>query len=110
MEKTIKQSLFGALVRAPIIEEIIFRAVPFLIYQRVGNFLLIGLISAAAYALIHWKFGKLFIVYTFAFGLVAWFVMVNYGLISAIISHSLLNIIDWKIGTRRILTKGKYTL
>lgn len=104
-----KQSLFGAIVRAPIIEEIIFRFFPYLIYQRAGNFLLIGLGSSIIFALTHWKFGKLFIVYTFAFGLFAWFVMVNYGLIFAILAHSLLNIIDWKIGTRRILTKSILT-
>src|SRR3990167_10480789 len=106
MGKTIKQSLFGAIVRAPIVEEIVFRFIPFLIYQRLGNFILIGLICSALFALTHWKFGRVFIIYTFFFGLFAWFVMVNYGLFLVILAHSLLNVIDWKIGTRRILTKG----
>ena len=110
MEKTIKQSLFGALVRAPIIEEIVFRFIPFLIYQEIGQFILVGIVSSIAYALIHLRFGNAFVVYTFVFGLFAWFVMVNYGLFFAILAHSLLNVIDWKIGTRRRLTKGKYTL
>lgn len=110
MEKTVKQSLFGAFIRAPIVEEIAFRFIPFLIYQTTGNFILVGVASSFLYALIHWKFGKSFMIYTFIFGLFAWYVIVNYGLIPAIITHSLLNIIDWKIGTRRILTKGKYTL
>ena len=110
MEKTIKQSLFGAIIRAPIVEEIVFRFIPFLIYQRLGNFILIGLVSSTIFALMHWKFGRTFIIYTFFFGLFAWFVMVNYGLFFAILAHSLLNIIDWKIGTRRVLSKGKYTL
>lgn len=105
-----KQSLFGAVVRAPIIEEIVFRLIPFLIYQTTGYFILVGVASSFLYALIHWKFGKLFIIYTFIFGFIFWWLMVNYGLIFAILAHSLLNIIDWKIGTRRILTKGKYSL
>lgn len=105
-----KQSIFGAFVRAPIVEEIVFRFIPFLIYQKVGIFILVGVVSSIGYALIHWKFGKPFMVYTFIFGLFAWVVMVNYGLIFAILAHSSLNVIDWKIGTRRVLTKGKYTL
>lgn len=106
----IKESLFGALIKSPILEEIVFRFVPFLIYQRIGYFIFIGILSSAIYALTHQKHGKLFIIYTFFFGLIAWVIVVNYGIIFAILAHSLLNIIDWKIGTRRILTKGKYTL
>ena len=110
MEKTIKQSFFGAVIRAPIVEEIVFRFIPFLIYQEIGQFALVGIVSALIYALIHLRFGRTFVVYAFIFGIFAWFVMVNFGLIFAILAHSLLNIIDWKFGIRRILTKGKYTL
>lgn len=110
MEKSIKESLFGAIIKSPILEEIFFRFIPFLIYEKIGYFVLIGLFSSVLYALTHQKHGKLFIIYTFLFGLFAWFVMVNYGLLVAMLAHSLLNIIDWKIGTRRILTKGKYAL
>lgn len=106
----IKESLFGAVVKSPIAEEILFRFIPFLIYEEMGYFVLIGLSSSVLYALTHQKHGKLFIIYTFLFGLFAWLVMVNYGLFFAILAHSLLNIIDWKIGTRRVLSKGKYTL
>ncbi len=110
MEKTIKENLFGAVVKSPVLEEIAFRFIPFLIYERVGQFALIGLISSLVYAVTHQKHGNYFIAYTFFFGILAWVIMVNYGVIFAILAHSLLNIIDWKIGTRRLLSKGKYTL
>src|SRR3972149_9548238 len=102
-----KQSLFGAIIRAPILEEIVFRFIPFLIYREIDQFILVGIVSSIAYALIHQRFGAAFVIYTFIFGIFAWFLMVNYGLMLAIFAHSLLNIVDWKIGTRRFLTKGK---
>lgn len=111
MEKTIKQSLFGAVIRAPIVEELVFSFLPYeFFYLPTGMFWEIGLVRSIFFALIHWKFGLSFMVYAFVFGFFAWFLMVNYGLIFAILAHCMLNIIDWKIGIRRILTRGKYTL
>jgi len=106
-----KQSLFGAVIRAPIVEEIIFSFFPYqFLYLPTGMFWEIGLVRSVLFSLIHWKFGLPFMIYAFIFGLVGWAIMVNYGLIFVILAHCLLNIIDWRIGTRRILTKGKFTL
>lgn len=53
------------------------------------------------FASIHWYFGKWFVVYSFAGGLVLWFVIVNYGFLLAVILHALANLVLLSLGILR---------
>ncbi len=104
-------NFWWAVVGAPIIQDVIFAYIPYkFLYLPTGLFWQIGIIASILFASIHWYFGKWFVVYAFIMGFIAWTIIVNYGLLTVIIFHSLINAIDWKIGIRRTLTKGKYKL
>jgi|SRR3989344_7948275 len=92
------------LIGAPVVQEFIFRFIPYQIFIIYGRFYLVGIVSSTLFAMIHWYFGWWFVLYTFIGGLVAWFVMVNYGLLWVIILHSVANIILLKF---RVLQKLK---
>ncbi|MBI2405530.1 CPBP family intramembrane metalloprotease [Candidatus Microgenomates bacterium] len=56
------------------------------------------MITSVIFAAIHWYFGFRFIVTAFFMGLFYWWVVVNFGIIEAIITHSLVNILLLKSG------------
>ena len=99
---------------APVVEEAIFRLIPYLIFLRAGESLIIGLISSILFMLIHINFGVSFMLYTLASGFAFWIIMLRFGIgggiIVCIVLHSALNILDWKFGIRKKLTHGKFAL
>ena len=97
-----------AIIGAPIIQEPIFRFIPYqFFYLPTDRFWEVGLVSSLIFASIHWYFGKYFVIYAFVGGMVLWWTMVNFGLIGAIIAHSLVNVIDLSLGWRKFLSKLK---
>ncbi|TAL49217.1 CPBP family intramembrane metalloprotease [Patescibacteria group bacterium] len=89
------------LIGAPVIQEFIFRLVPYKLYLSYGGFYMFGILSSVFFASIHWYFGKWFVVYSFAGGLVLWFVIVNYGFLLAVILHALANLVLLSLGILR---------
>ena len=90
------------IVLVPIWQEFIFRYLPFQFwYLPTGNFWLVGIVTSVIFALIHWYFGKWFVAAAFLAGLLYWWVMVNYGLIVAIVIHAVVNTSDVIFGLRR---------
>lgn len=89
---TVNFEPWWTIIGAPISQEIIFRFIPYQIYLKIGNYWVVGIISSIIYALIHFYFGWQIVLGTFVLGLVLWFVMVNYGLVPAILVHVLVNI------------------
>lgn len=80
------------LVFTPIIQETMFRLIPYQFwYIRNDDFWTIGIISSLCFALIHWYFGKWFMLYSFAWGFILWWIMVSFGFIPAVLVHSVLN-------------------
>lgn len=92
-------------VIVPIYQEILFRWVPFeFLYPIAGYFWLTGTILSLLFALTHGHLGKWFILYAFIGGLVLWYVVASFGLLSAILVHAVINIFDLKFGWRKYLT------
>lgn len=80
------------LVFAPLIQEFIFRFVPYrFFYLQTEQFWAIAFATAFAFALIHWYFGTWFMLYSFAWGIALWWIMVSFGFIPAVLVHSVLN-------------------
>lgn len=95
-------------VITPIWQEYLFRYLPYsLLYLPTGAFWEIGLTISAFFALIHWYFGKWFVIYAFVGGFVLWWVMVDFGLLPAILVHAFVNIVDLRFGIRKFLAKQK---
>lgn len=96
------------IVLVPIWQEVVFRYLPFRFwYAEGGDFWLVGVATSIIFALIHWYFGKWFLMAAFFAGLLYWWVMVNYGLAAAIITHAIVNISDVVFGLRRFLISPK---
>ena len=85
------------IVGAPIVQEFIFRFIPYQIYFSYGNFYGIGITSALFFAVIHWYFGKWFVLYSFLWGLIFWLVIGNYGFLWVVILHGAINVIHWRL-------------
>lgn len=100
---------FWAIIGAPIIQELVFRFIPYqFFYIQGGKYWEVGVISSVIFASIHWYFGNWFVLYTFVVGLfVYWWAMVNFGLIGAILAHSIVNILDLSIGLRNKIGQMK---
>ena len=97
---------FWTIILVPIWQEIIFRYLPYKFwYLQTGNFLLVGIITSIIFALIHWYFGKWFVLIAFFAGLIYWTVMVKFGLPVAILVHALVNTIDLAFGLRHLIIK-----
>ena len=92
------------LAGAPVMQEFIFRFVPYQIYIVYGGFYAVGITSSVLFAAIHWYFGRWFMSYTLIGGAVLWLVMVNYGFLWVIILHIIANVLILKLG---ILQKFK---
>ncbi|MAG59586.1 hypothetical protein CMO96_02235 [Candidatus Woesebacteria bacterium] len=93
------------IIGAPIVQEAIFRFIPHqLLYVSTGKFWEIGITTSIIFASIHWYFGRRFVVLAFFAGLFYWWLMVNFGIIGAILGHSAVNII-WLRRRRRSRTE-----
>jgi membrane protease YdiL (CAAX protease family) len=96
---------YWTLILVPIWQEIAFRYLPWRFwYLSGGNFWVVGITSSIAFAAIHWYFGKWFILWGFVGGMLAWFVMIKFGLLAAILLHALINVIDLTFGLRNLIT------
>lgn len=95
-------------VLVPIWQEFVFRYLPFQFwYLPTGEFWLVGLVSSFVFALIHWYFGKWFVVVAFLAGLLYWWVIVQFGFLAAILTHAIVNIIGLTSNLRRFIIKLK---
>ena len=103
---TSKIDPWWSIIFVPIWQEILFRYLPYkYIYLPLGRFWEVGVVTNLFFAAIHWYMGKWFMVWSFFWGMVLWLVMRKYGIIPAIVIHSLINIIDLQIGIRGFLQK-----
>lgn len=87
------------LIGAPLSQEFIFRFIPYQIYIQNNDYWFVGLVSSFFFGLIHWYFGLIITAGTFIVGLIFWWLMVNFGLLAAIIGHIILNsiiLIFWR--------------
>lgn len=91
------------IIGAPVIQEFFFRFIPYTYaYLPFARFWLIGITSAVLFALIHWYFGKLFLAYSFLWGLILWLVMDSYGFSAVVLVHVVLNILHIQFGVIRL--------
>lgn len=91
-------------VLVPIWQEVVFRYLPFRFwYLSGGNFWLVGIASNIAFAAIHRHLGWLFMLWALVAGMFQWWVMVEYGLVAAVLVHAFINIVDMTFGLRRFL-------
>lgn len=98
--------LWWPIVLVPIWQEVLFRYLPFkFIYLPLGRFWEVGVVINVIFAAIHWYMGKWFMVWSFFWGMVLWWVMRKYGIVPAIVIHSLINILDLQFGIRELLQK-----
>lgn len=98
--------LFMPLLIAPIWQEIVFRYLPFKYVPFANNhFWLVGLITSILYGLIHWYFGWAFVIATFVWGLILWYVVSKYGLFAVIILHAGVNLILITLGILNVTQK-----
>lgn len=94
------------IILVPIWQEFLFRYLPYkYLYLPTGKFWEIGLPLSLFFALIHWYFGKWFVIYAFIGGIILWWVMVKFGLIGAILVHAAINVVDLAFGLRELLVK-----
>ncbi len=90
-------------IGAPVIQEILFRYIPYkYLYLPFGKFWLIGIVGALLFASIHWYFGKLFLAYSFLWGLLLWLLMARFGVVVVILIHIALNILHVRLGVIRL--------
>src|SRR3989344_3208307 len=94
------------LIGAPVVEEFIFRLLPYQLYLSIGQFWFLGFVSSILFAVTHISFGKWFMVYSFTLGLLLWALMDAYGYFAVVIIHGLLNIIHLKLNFKRLKQNG----
>jgi len=100
---------FWTLIAAPIIQELIFRYVPYrMFYTNTERYWITGIISSILFTAIHWYFKIWFIIYTFIWGLILWWIMARYGLLTVIVIHASVNLIHLVIGFPKGFIKIKY--
>jgi membrane protease YdiL (CAAX protease family) len=96
--------MVSALLVAPLVEEVVFRAAPFWLASRLscgqGR---AGLASAGVFGLMHVRFGRWFVAYAGAGGLVLWATYARMGLPGAVLLHLAANVADLSLGWRRYL-------
>jgi membrane protease YdiL (CAAX protease family) len=102
--------LVSAFLIAPLLEEAIFR-VGFcrLVGGLPGGRWSAALGSAALFSAMHQRFGRWFVGYTFAGGLVLWATYARTGYWGAVLLHVGANLLDLSIGWRRYLYTGNRT-
>ncbi len=102
--RTARIEPWWSFVLVPIWQEYIFRYLPYtLLYTDPKLYWVFAFGTAFAFASIHWYLGKWFVLYSFVGGLALWWVMVNFGLLAAIIVHAFVNVVDFSTGFRRLL-------
>jgi len=95
---TLRIEPWWTLVFAPLIQEFIFRFVPYkFLYVGTEQFWAIAFATAFAFALIHWYFRVWFVFYSFAWGLVLWWIMVSSGFVAVVLVHSILNFFHMRL-------------
>ncbi len=105
VERLRKIRSFWTLVLVPIWQEFVFRYLPYkFLYLPSGEFWLVGIISNIPFSAIHSYMGRAFLVFAFIAGMILWWIMVKFGLIYAILFHSIINAIDLGLGLRKILS------
>jgi membrane protease YdiL (CAAX protease family) len=94
----------SAFLIAPLLEEVVFRAVPFRLagVGHCGRFP-VALVSAVVFGLMHQRFGRWFVAYAGAGGLVLWATYARSGLLGAVLMHLVANVADLSLGWRRHL-------
>jgi len=103
---TSRLGIWWPIVLVPIWQEILFRYLPYtFLYLPFDRFWEIGILTSTIFAAIHWYIGKWFTLWAFLWGMVLWWVMGELGLIGATLLHSLINIVDLKVGIRKYLQK-----
>ena len=90
----------SAFVVAPLVEEAVFRAG---IFRVAGAGWRVAVGSAALFGLLHLRFGRWFVGYTFVGGLVLWATYARTGYWSAVLLHAVANLVDLSVGWRRCL-------
>ncbi len=94
------------IILVPIWQEYLFRFLPYrLLYLPSGKFWLIGVMTSLLFALIHFYFKPWFIVFTFFAGMFAWYLLVKYGFLAAVLFHALLNLIAWVFKLKELILK-----
>ena len=95
---TLRIEPWWTLVFAPLIQEFIFRFVPYkFLYVGTEQFWAIAFATAFAFALIHWYFRVWFVFYSFAWGLVLWWIMVSSVFVAVVLVHSILNFFHMRL-------------
>lgn len=103
---TASLGFWWSIVLVPIWQELLFRYVPYrFFYLPTGQFWLVGIVFNILFAAIHWYFGRWFILYAFVLGMIAWWVMVRFGLVAVILLHAVTNIALWYFGLSKILIR-----
>ncbi len=107
---TSRLGFWWPIILVPIWQEFLFRYLPFRFLWTTSAMDILGpyviwIGTSLTFALIHWYFGKWFVVYAFVWGLILWWIMTDIGLVGAIFVHALVNLIDLKFGIRNFLTK-----
>jgi membrane protease YdiL (CAAX protease family) len=92
---------YWSIIFVPIWQESVFRYIPYLIFLKVNNFWLIGIISSLTFASIHWYFKKWFIAFSFFGGILLWIIIVKFGLLSTILTHLAINLLLVASGLRK---------
>jgi hypothetical protein len=96
--------IVSAVLIAPLLEEVVFRAVPFRVASAApGRCVPIALGSAAVFGLMHLRFGRWFVAYAGAGGLVLWATYARTGFLGAVLLHVGANVADLSLGWRRRL-------
>jgi membrane protease YdiL (CAAX protease family) len=96
--------LVSALFIAPVLEEVVFRALPYRLARRwPGAGVPVALASAAVFGAMHIRFGRWFVAYAGAGGLVLWATYARTGLVGAVLLHLSANVADLSLGWRRRL-------
>jgi membrane protease YdiL (CAAX protease family) len=97
--------ILHGLLLAPLFETLVFCYLPYQLYLQNGKFWEIGIVSSSLFTLIHLRFGKYFLPLTFILGLLFWTMMVKFGLLSVIVTHFLIVVVDLSFGWRKFLRK-----
>ncbi|MDQ6675113.1 MAG: CPBP family intramembrane metalloprotease [Chloroflexota bacterium] len=94
----------SALVIAPLLEEAVFRLIPFRLTAACPDSRRrVALGSATLFGLMHQRFGVWFVGYALSGGLVLWATYARAGYLGAVVLHLAANLADLSLGWRRRL-------
>jgi CAAX prenyl protease-like protein len=99
-----RAELIAALIIAPLVEEVVFRAAPAWLGRRMDlDQRSLALASSIVFAVMHQRFGPRFVAYAFVGGLVLWATHTRRGYWWAVVVHALANLLDLSVGWRGYL-------